>query len=87
MTAFLTAAGKTPEDCASPSRTTRPRRSMSRRVVPGRRRGADRAPGRADRGLEGRLPRHEGDQVTIGGKDITKGDFGEDAIASYLFVQ
>ncbi len=25
-------------------------------------------------------------QVTLGGKDVTKGDFGDDAVASYLYV-
>ena len=33
---------------------------------------------------KGDYPDMKVSQVTIGGKDVTKGDFGEDSITSYL---
>ena len=35
---------------------------------------------------KGDFPEMTVSQVTVGGKDVTKGDFGEDTITSYLYI-
>jgi hypothetical protein len=87
MTAFLTASCKLPADLhvAQSVRPERGARCQRRRLQGGWRR-CDGATRRADRGLEGRLSRHEGQPGVLGGKDITKGDFGADSPTSYLWI-
>jgi hypothetical protein len=87
MTAFLTASCKVPGDLHV-AQSYDPNEALDASI------GVYRVDGVAPTALrdalidawKGDYPDMKVSQVTLGGKDVTKGDFGEDTITSYLWI-
>lgn len=87
MTAFLTAACKLPADL-SVAQSYDPNAAIDASVGVYQVSGVD-APALRDALIaawKGDYPDMKVSQVTLGGKDVTKGEFGEDTITSYLYL-
>ena len=88
MTAFLTAACKTPADLHV-AQSYDPNQAIDASVGVYRSTGsmARRCRTRCSRRGRATIPEMKVSQVTLGGKDVTKGDFGEDTSTATSFVR